>query len=82
MRNIQGGGGVRRDAEAEDEDKDGYKGKDDYDHKDNSKINDLWYELQCEDVFDSGTRPLHNHTILIDLCLDYGRTIGAKNFTF
>ena len=56
-----GEGGSSRDAEAEDED------KDEYDYQDNSTIDERWYKLQCNDVFASSLRPLHNHTTWIDL---------------
>ena len=42
------------DAEVEDENKDNYDYKDDYNYQDNSTIDNLWYKLQCDDVFASG----------------------------
>ena len=62
-----GEGGCSRDAEAEDKDEDNYEGEDKYNYQDNSKIYDLWYELQCGDVLSSGLITLHNHTTWIDL---------------
>ena len=64
-----------------DKDKDNYNGEDDYNYQDNITIDDLCYELQCHDLFSTGPRPLHNHTIWIYLCLSYDRNIGNKHST-
>ena len=70
-----------KDTEEEEEDEGNYEGKDNYDYQDNSTIDGLWYKLQCDDVFSSVPRPLHNHTTWIDLCLAYDRTVDAKHST-
>ena len=65
----------------EEGDDDNYECEDAYDYQDNSTIDGLWYELQCDGVFDSGPIPLHNHTTWIYLCLAYERTVDAKHST-
>ena len=73
----QGGGGSHN---IETEDEDDYNCKDKYNYQDNIKIDDLWCELQCDNVFYSGLRPLHNHTMWIYLWISYERTVGAKHY--
>ena len=63
----------------EDDSEDDYEDKDDYHYQDNKAIWDIWYELQCGDVL--APRPLHNHTIWMDLRLAYERAVGAKHST-
>ena len=72
-----GGGGIR-DTEVKDEDEDDYEGKDDYDYQENSTIDDLWYEVQCGDLFASGSRTLDR----VDLKEKYLSRVKNKQFTY
>ena len=85
-----GEGGSSRDAEAAshtaDKDEDYYyyveeEWDEEEKEKDGSTITELWYELECDDIFASGPRPLHNHTTWMDLRLAYERTVGAEKST-
>ena len=78
---MGGGGDAESEDKNEDEDEDNYEGKEYYNYKDNSTIDDLWYKLQCDAVFASSPRILHNNTTWIYLCLVYKRNIGANNST-